>query len=46
MVLSYGHELIKAGLSGNALGECKAVEEVAYIVGGLEQVVSFQDGTK
>ena len=40
--ISYDQELIKAGLSGNALGECKALEEVERIVEQLEQVVSFQ----
>jgi len=45
-VISYDQELIKAGLSGNALGECKALEEVRCIVERLEQVVSFQDETK
>jgi CO dehydrogenase maturation factor len=40
--ISYDQELIKAGLSGNALGECKALDEVERIVGRLEQVVPFQ----
>ncbi len=40
--ISYDQELIKAGLSGDALGECKALEEVERIVEQLEQVVSFQ----
>ncbi len=40
--ISYDQELIKVGLSGNALGGCKALEEVAHIVERLEQVVSFQ----
>lgn len=44
--ISYDQELIKAGLSGNALGECKALEEVERIVGRLEQVVSFQEEAK
>ncbi len=44
--ISYDQELIKAGLSGNALGECKALEEVERIVEQLEQVVSFRDETK
>jgi len=38
----FDQELIKAGLSGNALGECKALENIAHIVERLEQVVSFQ----
>jgi CO dehydrogenase maturation factor len=38
--ISYDQELIKAGLSGNALGECKALEEVERIVQRLEQLVS------
>ena len=40
--ISYDQELIKVGLSGNALGECKALGEVERIVERLEQVVSFQ----
>ena len=43
--ISYDQELIKAGLSGNALGECKVMEEVERIVERLEHVVSFQEGT-
>lgn len=43
--ISYDQELIKAGLSGNALGECKAMEEVERIVERLEHLVSFQEGT-
>jgi CO dehydrogenase maturation factor len=43
--ISYDEELIKAGLSGNALGECKVMEEVERIVERLEHVVSFQEGT-
>ena len=44
--ISYDQELIKAGLSGHALGECKALEEIERIVERLEQVVSFQEETK
>jgi len=44
--ISYDQELIKAGLSGNALGECKALEEVERIVERLEQVVSLREETK
>jgi CO dehydrogenase maturation factor len=44
--ISYDQELIKAGLSGNALGECKALEEVERIVKRLEQVVSFREEVK
>jgi CO dehydrogenase maturation factor len=44
--ISYDQELIKAGLSGNALGECRASEEIEDIVERLEQVVSRQDETK
>jgi CO dehydrogenase maturation factor len=44
--ISYDHELIKAGLSGNALGECKALKEVERIVERLEQVVSCQEASK
>jgi CO dehydrogenase maturation factor len=43
--ISYDQELIKAGLSGNALGECKALEEVAHIVERLEKIVSFKEET-
>lgn len=39
--ISYDQELIKAGLFGDALGECKALEEVVRIMKELEQVVSF-----
>ena len=41
--ISYDQELIKAGLSGNALGECRTLEEIERIVERLEQVVSFQN---
>jgi CO dehydrogenase maturation factor len=41
--VSYDQELIKAGLSGNALGDCKALEEVGQIVERLEHRVSFQE---
>jgi len=44
--ISYDQELIKVGLSGNALGECMALEEVEHIVDRLEQVVSFREKTK
>jgi CO dehydrogenase maturation factor len=44
--ISHDQELIKAGLSGDTLGECKALDEVERIVERLEQVVSFQDETK
>ena len=40
--ISFDQELIKAGLSGNALGECNALEEVERIVERLEQMISFQ----
>jgi CO dehydrogenase maturation factor len=43
--ISYDQELIKAGLSGNALGECKALEEVGRVVERLEHKVPFQEGT-
>ena len=43
--ISYDQELIKAGLSGNALGECRALEEIERIVERLEQVVSFKEET-
>mgnify|MGYP003681894120 CR=1 FL=1 len=39
-LIPYDQELIKAGLSGNAIGECKSLEEVEAIMGRLEQVVS------
>ena len=41
--ISYDQELIKTGLSGHALGECKALEELERVVERLEQVVSFQE---
>lgn len=44
--ISYDQELIKAGLSGNALGECRALKEIECIVERLEQVVSFQSQAK
>ena len=37
--ISFDQELIKAGLSGKALGECKELEDVERIVERLEQVV-------
>ena len=40
--IPYNQELIKAGLSGNALDECKTLEEVERIVERLEQVISWQ----
>jgi len=39
--IPYDQELIKTGLSGSALGECKALEEVERIVDQLEQVISL-----
>ena len=44
--IPFDQELIKAGLSGNALGECKAIEEIERIVERLEQIVSAQQETK
>jgi CO dehydrogenase nickel-insertion accessory protein CooC1 len=38
--ISYDQELIKIGLSGNALGECRALDEMVAIVDSLEQVIS------
>jgi CO dehydrogenase nickel-insertion accessory protein CooC1 len=38
--ISYDQELIKIGLSGNALEECRALDEMVAIVDSLEQVVS------
>jgi len=43
--ISYDQDLIKAGLTGNALGACTALEEVEHIVDRLEQVVSFKEET-
>ncbi|HID28957.1 MAG TPA: hypothetical protein EYP19_03015, partial [Desulfobacterales bacterium] len=40
--IPFDQELIKAGLSGNALGECKALEDIEHIVERLEQIVSVQ----
>jgi len=37
--IPYDQELIKAGLSGNDIGECKALEDVEVIMERLEQVV-------
>lgn len=42
----YDQELIKSGLSGNALGECKALEDIERIVEQLELFVSFQEVTE
>ncbi len=44
--IPYDQELIKTGLSGNALGECKALEDIERIVERLEQIVSFQEERK
>jgi len=44
--IPFDQELIKAGLSGNALGECKALEDIEHIVERLEQIVSVQQETK
>lgn len=44
--IPYDQELIKTGLSGNAVGECSALEAVEHIVEQLEQLVSFQEKTK
>lgn len=44
--IAYDQELIKAGLSGNALGECRALDEVEHIVERLERLVAFQEETK
>jgi CO dehydrogenase maturation factor len=41
--ISFDQELIKTGLSGNALGECKALDEMEAIIDRLEQVVSFPE---
>jgi len=38
--IPYDQELIMAGLSGNAIGQCKALEEVEAIMDRLEQIVS------
>ncbi len=40
--ISYDQELIKTGLSGSALGECKTLKEVERILERLDQVGSFQ----
>jgi len=44
--IPFDQELIKAGLSGNALGKCRALENIERIVERLEQIVSFREGTK
>ena len=41
--ISYDQELIKAGLSGIELGECKALKEIEGIVEHLERSVSRQE---
>jgi CO dehydrogenase maturation factor len=41
--ISYDQELIKAGLTGNALGECRALEEVERIVERLEQQLAVRE---
>lgn len=38
--ISYDQELVKMGLTGNALGECHALTEIESIVNQLEQVSS------
>lgn len=38
--ISYDQELVKMGLTGNALGECRALTEVEPIVNQLEKVSS------
>jgi len=42
----YDQELTKTGLSGNALGECRALDDVKPIVERLEQAVSFRKETR
>jgi len=44
--IPFDQDLIKAGLSGNALGDCKALEDIDRIIEKLEQVVSFQQETE
>jgi CO dehydrogenase maturation factor len=44
--IAYHQELIKAGLSGNTLGESWALEDVECLVERLEQVISSREGTK
>jgi len=41
--IDFDQELIMAGLSGNALGECVALKEVVHIVDRLEKAASSQD---
>ncbi|RPI40921.1 MAG: hypothetical protein EHM59_21320 [Betaproteobacteria bacterium] len=38
--ISYDQELIKTGLSGNALGECRALQDTGAIVVRVEQMVA------
>ena len=45
-LIPYDQELIKAGLSGNALGECKALEDIERMVERLEQAVTSKEETK
>jgi CO dehydrogenase maturation factor len=42
----FDQELIEAGLSGKALGECRALEDVTAIVDQLEQQVSHQSESR
>ena len=39
--MPFDQELIKAGLSGQALGECRVSDEIGHIVEQLEAKVSF-----
>jgi CO dehydrogenase nickel-insertion accessory protein CooC1 len=38
--ISYDQALITTGLSGHALGECRALEELGVIVDRLEQALA------
>jgi CO dehydrogenase maturation factor len=44
--ISYDQELIKTGLSGNALAECEALEDVERIAAQLEQAVASKGRNK
>ena len=44
--IPFDQELIKAGLSGNALGECKALEDIERIVEQMELLVSLKEAAE
>ena len=44
--IHFDQELIKAGLSGNALGECKALEDIESIIEQLELLMPIEEITE